>query len=104
MPRPVSVTLKHTRHDWPDPGRTGAVMLFSRNYSAPPQINQRQSATMQTPSSLSQLSHAEKDDRILTLQVQVTKLEGAVEELQGRLKMHSRNSSKPPSSDGGLLE
>jgi transposase len=32
--------------------------------------------------------------------VQVTKLEGAVEELEGRLKMNSRNSSKPPSSDG----
>ena len=45
---------------------------------------------MQTPSSLSQLSHAEKDELILTIQVQVTKLEGAVEELQGRLKMNSR--------------
>ena len=65
-----------------------------RNYSASPKINQRQSTTMQTPSSLGQLSHAEKDELILTLQVQVTKLEGAVEELQGRLKMNSRNSSK----------
>ena len=34
------------------------------------------------------------------LSVQVTKLEGAVEKLQGRLKLNSRNSSKPPSSDG----
>jgi len=55
---------------------------------------------MQTPSSLHQLSHTEKDVLILAQQGQIQKLEEAVEELQGRLKMNSRNSSKPPSSDG----
>lgn len=55
---------------------------------------------MQTPSSLNQLSHAEKDVLILTQQEQITKLEDEVKQLQGRLKLNSRNSSKPPSSDG----
>lgn len=55
---------------------------------------------MQTPSSLNQLSHAEKDALILMLQEQITALQTAVQQLQSRLNMSSRNSSKPPSSDG----
>lgn len=55
---------------------------------------------MQTPSSLSQLSHAEKDALILMLQGQITALQDAVKQMQSRLNMSSRNSSKPPSSDG----
>ena len=55
---------------------------------------------MQTPSSLSQLSHAEKDALILMLQGQIAALQEAVKQLQSRLNMNSRNSSKPPSSDG----
>ena len=55
---------------------------------------------MQTPSSLSQLSHAEKDGLILMQQGQITGLQEAVKQLQSRLNMSSRNSSKPPSSDG----
>lgn len=55
---------------------------------------------MHSPSSLSQLSHAEKDALILMLQEQITALQEAVKQLQSRLNMSSRNSSKPPSSDG----
>jgi len=55
---------------------------------------------MQTPSSLSQLSHAEKDALILLQQQQITALQEAVKQMQSRLNMSSRNSSKPPSSDG----
>jgi transposase len=55
---------------------------------------------MQTPSSLSQLSHSEKDALILILQEQITALQEAVKQVQSRLKLNSRNSSKPPSSDG----
>lgn len=55
---------------------------------------------MQTPSSLSQLSHAEKDALILMLQEQIAVLQEAVKQVQSRLNMNSRNSSKPPSSDG----
>ena len=55
---------------------------------------------MQTPSSLSQLSHAEKDALILLQQQQITALQEAVKQMQSRLNMSSRNSSKPPSGDG----
>jgi transposase len=55
---------------------------------------------MQTPTSLSQLSHAEKDALIFMLQGQITALQEAVKQMQSRLNMNSRNSSKPPSSDG----
>jgi len=55
---------------------------------------------MQTPSSLNQLSHAEKDALILMMQEQITALQEAVKQLQSRLNLSSRNSSKPPSSDG----
>lgn len=49
---------------------------------------------------LSSLTHAEKDALILELQAKVAKLEEIIKELQARLAMNSRNSSKPPSSDG----
>jgi transposase len=55
---------------------------------------------MQTPSSLSQLSHAQKDALILMMQEQIAALQQMVVQLQSRLNMNSRNSSKPPSSDG----
>lgn len=55
---------------------------------------------MQTQSSLNQLSHAVKDVLILMQEEQITKLEEEVKQLRGRLKLSSRNSSKPPSSDG----
>jgi transposase len=55
---------------------------------------------MHTPSSLSQLSHAEKDALILMLQEQIKAVQEAVKQLQSRGKLNSRNSSKPPSSDG----
>ena len=46
---------------------------------------------------------AEKDEIIAALQVQVAKvaeLEARVEALAAQVKQNSRNSSKPPSSDG----
>ena len=55
---------------------------------------------MQTPSSLSHLSHAQKDALILMLQEQLKALQIAVKQLQARGNLNSRNSSKPPSSDG----
>ncbi len=55
---------------------------------------------MQTRSSLSQLSHAEKDELILMMQEQIAALQQMMAQLQARLNMNSRNSSKPPSSDG----
>ena len=42
---------------------------------------------MQTPSSLNQLSHAEKDALILMLQGQITVLQEAVKQMQSRLNM-----------------
>ena len=55
---------------------------------------------MQSPSSLSQLSHAEKDALILQLQRQIADLQEAVKQMQSKGKKNSRNSSQPPSSDG----
>ena len=55
---------------------------------------------MQTSTSLSHLSHAEKDALILLLQEQIKALQEAVRQLQSRGNKNSRNSSKPPSSDG----
>jgi len=59
---------------------------------------------------LDQLSVAQKDDLIrelwplralvLKLSEQVSTLTAKVAELEGRLAQNSRNSSKPPSSDG----
>lgn len=55
---------------------------------------------MQSLPDLSQLSVPEKDALIHTLWAMVVKLEGRVKELEDRLALNSRNSSKPPSSDG----
>ncbi len=55
---------------------------------------------MQTPSTLSQLSHAERDALLLMQQGQITVLQEAVKQLQSRRNPSCRNSSKPPSSDG----
>lgn len=49
---------------------------------------------------LDRLSVAEKDDLIRALFAQVAALAAKVSELEGRLAQNSRNSSKPPSSDG----
>ena len=56
---------------------------------------------------LSHLSHAQKDELIHALEAQVQALTGqlltlqkVVEKLQGQLALNSKNSSKPPSSDG----
>lgn len=65
---------------------------------------------MGSPPDLSQLSHAQKDELILALwplqgrvqemAAQHTVLLQRIEQLEGRLSLDSRNSSKPPSSDG----
>jgi transposase len=55
---------------------------------------------MQTLPDLERLSAAEKDALIGDLWARVVALTAAVAELQGRLAKNSRNSSKPPSSDG----
>lgn len=65
---------------------------------------------MQSPPDLSQLSHAQKDELILMLwplqgQVQElvaqqTVLIQRIAQLEARLSLNSKNSSKPPSSDG----
>ena len=55
---------------------------------------------MQSLPDLSQLSHPEKDALIHALWAMVVKLEGRVKVLEDRLALSSRNSSKPPSSDG----
>ena len=49
---------------------------------------------------LDRLSVAEKDELIRALHAQVAALAAKVVELEGRLAQNSRNSSKPPSSDG----
>ena len=62
---------------------------------------------MQNLPDLSQLSHAQKDELILTLwamvqalTAQVAAQQDQINELQARLNLNSQNSSKPPSSDG----
>ena len=49
---------------------------------------------------LDHLSVAQKDDLIRALFAQVAAVTAKVAELEGRLAQNSRNSSKPPSSDG----
>lgn len=62
---------------------------------------------MQKLPNLSELSHNEKDELIRLLwsmlqgqSKQVAVLQGQVADLQSRRNKNSRNSSKPPSSDG----
>ena len=62
---------------------------------------------MQDLPDLTTLSHAQKDELIVVLWQQVQVLTAQVQQLQahilhleGRLSLNSRNSSKPPSSDG----
>lgn len=62
---------------------------------------------MQELPNLSELSHSEKDDLIRSLwsmlesqAKQIAALQSQVAELQSKLNKNSRNSSKPPSSDG----
>ncbi len=62
---------------------------------------------MQALPDLSQLSHADKDElikllwnQVQQLTAQVVTMQGQIVQLQGQLARNSRNSSKPPSSDG----
>jgi len=62
---------------------------------------------MQTLPDLSELDHAQKDAliRLLWAQLQgmqatILQLQGRVQELEGRLALNSKNSSKPPCTDG----
>ena len=53
-----------------------------------------------TQTELDRMNSAEKDALILQLFDALEQLQRRVEELEGQLKKNSRNSSKPPSSDG----
>ena len=53
-----------------------------------------------TQADLDGMSHAEKDALIWLLFEAVVSLESRLKELEGRVEKTSRNSSKPPSSDG----
>ena len=65
---------------------------------------------MQNLADLSQLSHAQKDDlirllwplqpQVQGLMAQVAVMQDQIKQFKGRLALNSRNSSKPPSSDG----
>jgi hypothetical protein len=65
---------------------------------------------MQNLPDLTQLSSAQKDELIIKLwplqqqvqdlMVHLLVLQARVKELEGRLALNSKNSSKPPSSDG----
>lgn len=55
---------------------------------------------MEPLTDLTQLDHAQKDNLIRSLSARVVELETKVSELEGRLALNSRNSSKPPSSEG----
>lgn len=55
---------------------------------------------MESLPDLNQLNSAAKDDLIRSLFAHVEELEAKVAELEGRLALNSRNSSKPPSSEG----
>lgn len=65
---------------------------------------------MQSLPDLAQLSHEQKDElirllwplvqQVKELTAQVSTMQARIKELEGRLSLNSRNSSKPPSSDG----
>ena len=62
---------------------------------------------MQSLPDLSQLSHAQKDEiirmlwaKLQELTPQIKALQERIQQLEGRLAQNSKNSSKPPSSDG----
>ena len=55
---------------------------------------------MALPFDLPSFTDAQKDILIAGLYEQVTQLNARVKELEARLNMNSRNSSKPPSNDG----
>jgi len=55
---------------------------------------------MQSPINPSKLSPEQKDELILQLFEQIAKLTSKVNDLESRLAKNSRNSNKPPSSDG----
>jgi transposase len=65
---------------------------------------------MPTLPDLSQLSHAQKDElirmlwplqqQVQDLMAQMAVMQERIQQLEGRLALNSRNSSKPPSSDG----
>ena len=55
---------------------------------------------MQEPANLSQLNHSQKDELIRLLWSTLEGQAKQIAQLQSRLNMNSRNSSKPPSSDG----
>jgi len=70
-------------------------------------VNSPVSFAKQELPDLSQLSHSEKDELIRLLWSmlqsqgkQIAALQAQVADLQSRLNKNSRNSSKPPSSDG----
>ena len=56
--------------------------------------------SMQSLPDLSQLSHAQKDELIGLLWARLDSMQKLIDELRGRLALNSKNSSKPPSSDG----
>jgi transposase len=55
---------------------------------------------MQPPIDLSSLSHSQKDTLILQLFDHINQLSQELKELKSQISKNSRNSSKPPSSDG----
>ena len=65
---------------------------------------------MQSLPDLAQLSHEQKDEliralwplgqQVKDLTAQLSAMQARIKELEGRLALNSRNSSKPPSSDG----
>ena len=65
---------------------------------------------MQTLPDLDQLSHAQKDEliralwplqqQVRDLMAQMAVMQERIKQLEGQLALNSRNSSRPPSSDG----
>jgi transposase len=55
---------------------------------------------MQPPINPANLSPEQKDELIVQLFDQIAKLSARLKELEGQIATNSRNSSKPPSSDG----